>query len=117
MLTLNEYLLLENRVDFLWEKYKHKLFEALKTCFSRAELEKYPLTLGNAREDYDVYILPTDPTPNKMYLDWLCRQFVAFPRRFYQDANTIRMDLENFDRVKSRMPANARDINYHKTYH
>lgn len=56
-----------------------------------------------------------DPTRAKMYLEWLVRQYIKFPT-FDEDLSRTREDLVTFERVKTRLPAEHRDINRIKDY-
>lgn len=55
-------------------------------------------------------IAERDPTPNKIYLDWMMRQSVEDPR-FLEDLHRTTEDLRTYNRVKGRLPVEQRDIN------
>ena len=50
-----------------------------------------------------------DPTANKQYTPWLARQYIKQQFRL-EDASRIRKVLDNFGQIKSRLPADQRDI-------
>jgi hypothetical protein len=50
-----------------------------------------------------------DPTANKQYTPWLARQYIKQQFRL-EDASRIRTVLDNFGQIKSRLPADQRDI-------
>jgi len=50
-----------------------------------------------------------DPTANKQYTPWLARQYIKRQFRL-EDADRIRTVLDNFGKIKSRLPVEQRDI-------
>lgn len=66
-------------------------------------------------------IVQVDPTPQKVYLQWLCLRVEPFVKnkdfgRFVEDSVGYTQDLVDFNRVKGRMPADMRDIGKFKTF-
>ena len=50
-----------------------------------------------------------DPTPNKQYVPWLAKQFIAKQFRI-EEANRVKELLTNFVKLKPRLPAEQRDL-------
>lgn len=50
-----------------------------------------------------------DPTKNKQYVEWLCRQYIKEQFRL-EDVERVKDVLEKFNTVKNRMPGDQRDI-------
>lgn len=109
MKTYQQYLT-ENRVDVLEKKYHDAIQNWIAT-------HPYWRLYRNSSVQYAFSrLVGTDPTPNKIYLDWIIRVVINSERGF-QDLNAIHSDLVDFDRVKRFMPTAERDINKHKKYH
>src|SRR6267154_154275 len=56
-----------------------------------------------------------DPTKNKQYVEWICRQYINAQFRM-EDMERILDVLIRFENIKSRLPQNERDINKY-TFH
>lgn len=69
-------------------------------------------------EDYFQFAVESDPTHNKVYLQWILNTYLRMTADrlmfIYQDIYQWKETLANFDRLKSRMPQNLRDINKYK---
>lgn len=120
MKTFSEYLseefLVENRIDFLLKKYDMKI---------KQKLQHHLIDNGNwmttPGADKSLEIInglarDADPTPNKMYIEWLIIQWLTQPR-VEEDLARIRTDLALYTRVKQRLPGEYRDIFKFKDYH
>lgn len=108
MITLSEHILLiENRVETLKKKHWDKMVSAIMR-YGRMNSVIH-LT------DDQVFdkIVAIDPTPNKIYLDWLLRLFYLDPRFTLEDSDKIRGDLALYTRIKHLLPiVRQRDINH-----
>lgn len=56
----------------------------------------------------------TDPTPNKMYLQWILK-LVGKGDLLPEDFRKTKSDLAFFHAIKKSLPEKKRDINFHKT--
>lgn len=84
--------------------------------------QKYSKTVSESI--FDLIVL-NDPTTimkdihnvNKcgIYVDWMCRKYIELltdqKSRFREDISKIKRNLEIFDKVKSKLPSDGRDIN------
>lgn len=118
MLTFSEHLLVEGRDDALWRKYEVDFKIA---CNMATNTDLGHVSLWNDVKE-------TDPTPNKIYWDWLIRQFIKNAKsdsgsfrqgrnRMIEDFMEITTDLAKHNRIKAQLPVAQRDINYFRTYY
>ena len=99
MLNLNyifKSLLTENRVEYLKNKFVDVEEKIKETEFNS--------------------LLKIDPTNNKEFLQWIIREYLKLDdnekKRFIrEDKDIIKGDLEIYQRVKSKIPVEKRDIN------
>ena len=100
--ALNEDVLMEDKIDFLKSKYP--------------EINTSHDNYGVHRKSADVidYLAQhADPTKNKAYLPWVVKSYHA--GMFQQeDAPRVNSTLSNFDRYKSKLEPEKRDINRYK---
>lgn len=107
MLKFKDFFLTEDRVQFVKDNMRAKVEDVLSKSPS---LQISPDTVFRVLEG-------ADPTPKKTYFQWLVKIFLANPQLVIEDNNQIRDDLATFERVKSRMPGDQRDINRFKDHY
>ena len=120
MLEFSQFLV-EDRTDGIVKRYE-KALRAWLISSHRLEFPRDEKTHDDTwfhKQSWSVVngiSMHDDPSRNKQYTQWLVGQFL-FYHRFQEDREAIKADLEIFDRVKQRMPAEQRDINRYKGYH
>ena len=110
---LNEGLLIENRVDFLRDKYIPILAKRFK--YGKFDDE---LNIDNAHVSFDT-IIELDPTTNKIYSQWLLNSIIKddfnnfmYLNRFLQeDGYKYKEYLRIYHKIKNQLPIEIRDIN------
>lgn len=132
---LEEQILLENRIEFLRQKYVPLLWDLPFVDFKehREEIEM-PYVDDDGNEDGSAndpnkvfdHIAEFDPTPQKKYLQWILNCYLTATRydpsyrkevagMNPEDLYKFEEPLAFYERMKPRLPVEMRDINRFKT--
>lgn len=97
-------LILEYKRDITVNRFAAKLSDlSWDNSVDRAEK---PETVVAKLEDMD-------PTKHKQYTEWLVRQYISKAFRL-EDTAKVKQTLERFERLKSKLPIEQRDVNRFK---
>lgn len=107
-MRLFEFLLVENRVDYLRKLFQEKIWNKAH------EMERpgFSSSFQNPETFFDV-ILTTDPSGDKKYAQWVIRCYLRGHFRV-EDIDRIKEQLERFDQLKPRLDPKLRDIMQYK---
>jgi hypothetical protein len=119
-------LLEEDRRGFLARTYGEKVFLAVekyeKTGNSRwthlftdqNDDPEYPFSQGTRDERVIEWVAHSDPTPHKIYTEWLCKLLISGVLRI-EDKYKAHEYLEKYNQIKSRLPVDKRNIRVFKS--
>jgi len=105
---LLEFLLLENRIDFLRRNYQQALWDHAV----QNERNSPSRTFMHPETFFDV-IISTDPTGDKKYAQWVIRSYLGGLFRV-EDIDRTKSYLSRFDALKPKLEPAQRDINRYK---
>jgi hypothetical protein len=97
--VLSEDVLMEDRIDFLKEKYPE-----VNTSHDTYAAHR------KASDVIDFLAANADPTKSKAYTPWIVKNYHNGGFR-QEDTSSVHEALTNFDKYKSKLPAEGRDIN------
>lgn len=97
---IEKHILLEDRIDFLRDNFAEKLTMVAR----RKPREQQDNTIFD-------YILATDPSRNKIYAQWIIKQYLRDARLISEDFYKIKNALGVFEAYKTRLDLKYRDIN------
>ncbi len=101
-MRLIEFLLLENRVDFLRKQFQEKIW------YKAHEMERNGPGAIKPELFFDILLL-ADPTQDKKYAQWVIRSYLRGTFR-REDIDRIKGWLTRFDQIKSKLEPQQRDI-------
>lgn len=105
-MRLVEFLLLENRVDFLRKQFQDKIW------FKAHEMEHNGPGAIKPELFFDILLL-ADPTQDKKYAQWVIRSYLRGTFR-REDIDRIKGWLKRFDEIKPKLEPQQRDIMQYK---
>lgn len=98
-MQLKNLVLLEYKRDITIEKMGNKLMARAQE--NNEKVKKVEQILDDLEK--------ADPTKNKQYVEWLCRQYIKGQFRL-EDYPRVKLALERFGQVKQRLPLAERDV-------
>lgn len=101
-MRLIEFLLLENRVDFLRKQFQEKIW------YKAHEMERNGPGAIKPELFFDILLL-ADPTQDKKYAQWVIRSYLRGTFR-REDIDRIKGWLTRFDQIKPKLEPQQRDI-------
>lgn len=111
------------RVQYLRQWFIRQLIKQTPTStmlMKRSDRKKentYRINEDEAGSVFDGLILPTDPTPNKKFLQWICKLALNDMIAVQEDSRRIKEYLTVFDNMKThKIPGIDYDINHYKTH-
>lgn len=106
-----KYILLEDRISFLYDNNKDKLEKRFNDDNRVPENMKSKLGSGDVAKNLITHFSDIDPTSKKIYVQWIIKMYLS--GLMLEDINKLKEGLAIFDKAKQKI--DKKDINQYKS--